>query len=78
MPFEIKPMVHKWWEKGTYFYADVKPYKKDGFWDKFNVADYARVYLPHNCKNGGCPLHVFLHGCQQATDESLIQLSGLL
>lgn len=63
MPFDVKPMVHKWWELGDYFYADTNPFHHSAETNNDRIGDYARVFVPNNCKKGGCHLHVYLHGC---------------
>lgn len=33
-----------------------------------SMADQARVYVPSACKQGGCKVHVAIHGCQQGEE----------
>ena len=62
----------------THLYDNLRPRVDDGKWSDYgdltevNVGKYletdtidpiAYLYTPHNCKKGGCRLHVGFHGC---------------
>jgi poly(3-hydroxybutyrate) depolymerase len=34
-----------------------------------SMADTAYVYIPKDCRAGGCRLHVAFHGCRQSVDQ---------
>ncbi len=54
---------------------DQRPYAATG------LADEGYLFVPPACRDGGCALHVFFHGCRQSAGQigtALIEQSGFL
>ena len=56
----IKPSVGNWADYGTLQAVSTKSYKTAS---TKGVDDSMFLYLPNNCKKGGCRAQIMLHGC---------------
>lgn len=57
----------KWFDQAAYTYS-AKGRKLSA--NELSMAQEARVYIPADCEQGGCKVHVALHGCQQGKEEA--------
>ena len=58
MPFKVNKMKNDFKKYGDLAFYDTRPFtvhdKRIKSIEK--IADLTRLYVPHKCKNGGCPL----------------------
>merc|ERR1712147_560001 len=60
---DIKNRTNDWAKHGEFIIASQKSYQ---IGNNHGLDDKMFLYVPHNCKKGGCRTHIFLHGCIQS------------
>ena len=79
MNFTPKPMHNNFDAYGKYFFVDTRPFMMSVpiVPAKEKISESAGLYVPNACLQGGCDLHVFMHGCMQAENEDFMKKVGI-